>query len=646
MAIVNIPFGGQSVPVTVPDFAMEATQQDVLIQSQKQTDALQQIASKMGISLSNDQNEIKSNKQLTSQIQKNAKQQENQNRRLELSLDTLGRGASNTVNAMQQAGDTGKLSDLIGKQGLLGNMGFAAMGAQLGTLFGIMEEFGDALGALRRTGAGLGADLVDLRGRAAAVGLDMQTLSKLTVENGAAIRSLGENSKQGTNEFLRLNHSLREASRDMGFFGMGTKEMSALLVDEIELRRATRNETFLEEGARAGMIDSIKENMKLNEVMAGLTGQDVQDRIKARNEFRKDAINAAAMSRMNENQLKSLNSLTEGMSQMGTTAQPLMMQAVKNLMAGVPIDKFNEGFTQLAAAAGAEGINLRGSIEDMAAMVQAGANPTEIAAAADALAGQFKNIQVDDGILARAAAGQEGAIALLTARMEVFASNADSQAESSTLVNDNLEKLNSSLARGEAVLSGIANQLTVTSQKIKDNLLDGYLKAFDINPNDSNKFANFINQLERLPDSEKFQTFMNGLIEFTTALSGAQGVLSLLDVDGSGKLERTLNIGLLIAAIAKQLGVTGVAAGALPGLRKGGVSGPDAARRQNLGNPGTLNGIGIGGLFAAGAGAGVVAMKIGEKEIGPENPMPVTIMKVENGAFSQVTIKTSTTSSN
>jgi|14_taG_2_1085336.scaffolds.fasta_scaffold00610_7 hypothetical protein len=646
MAIVNIPFGGQSVPVTVPDFAMEATQQDVLIQSQKQTDALQQIASKMGISLSNDQNEIKSNKQLTSQIQKNAKQQENQNRRLELSLDTLGRGASNTVNAMQQAGDTGKLSDMIGKQGLLGNMGFAAMGAQLGTLFGIMEEFGDALGALRRTGAGLGADLVELRGAAAAVGLDMQTLSKLTVENGAAIRSLGENSKQGTNEFLRLNHSLREASRDMGFFGMGTKEMSALLVDEIELRRATRNEAFLEEGARSGMIDSIKENMKLNEVMAGLTGQDVQDRIKARNEFRKDAVNAAAMSRMNEGQLESLKSLTEGMSQMGTTAQPLMMQAVKNLMAGVPIDKFNEGFTQLAAAAGAEGINLRGSIEDMAAMVQAGANPTEIAAAADALAGQFKNIQVDDGILARAAAGQEGAIALLTARMEVFASNADSQAESSTLVNDNLEKLNSSLARGEAVLSGIANQLTVTSQKIKDNLLDGYLKAFDINPNDPNKFANFINQLERLPDSEKFQTFMNGLIEFTTALSGAQGVLSLLDVDGSGKLERGLNIGLLVAAIAKQLGVTGVAAGAIPGLRKGGATGPDQARRQM--DPSTLNGIGLNALFATGGAlAATVAMKTTDgKEIGPENPMPVTIMKVENGAFSQVTIKTSTTSSN
>ena len=139
---------------------------------------------------------------------------------------------------------------------------------------------------------------------------------------------------------------------------------------------------------------------------------------------------------------------------------------------------------------------------------------------------------------------------------------------------------------------------------------------------------------------------MNGLIEFTTALSGAQGVLSLLDVDGSGKLERALNIGLLVAAIAKQLGVTSVAAGAIPGIGRGGATGPDQARRQM--NPGTLNGILPGALFATGGAlAATVAMKTTDgKEIGPENPMPVTIMKVDPAAFARITLKTSTTSSN
>ena len=76
----------------------------------------------------------------------------------------------------------------------------------------------------------------------------------------------------------------------MAFCGMSTKEMSSMLIDEIELRRSTRNEAFLEAGARDQMVNSMKENLKLNEVMASLTGQDVQDRIKARNEFRKNAI--------------------------------------------------------------------------------------------------------------------------------------------------------------------------------------------------------------------------------------------------------------------------------------------------------------------------------------------------------------------
>ena len=70
MASVNIPFGGGEVTVNVPDFAMEGTQQDVLEQANRQTDALQKIAQSMGISIQNDRQETKSNKDLTSAIKK------------------------------------------------------------------------------------------------------------------------------------------------------------------------------------------------------------------------------------------------------------------------------------------------------------------------------------------------------------------------------------------------------------------------------------------------------------------------------------------------------------------------------------------------------------------------------------------------
>ena len=61
MATVNIPYGGSpGVTVNIPDFAMEGTQQDVLEQASRQTDALQKIAASMGISIQNDQQETKS----------------------------------------------------------------------------------------------------------------------------------------------------------------------------------------------------------------------------------------------------------------------------------------------------------------------------------------------------------------------------------------------------------------------------------------------------------------------------------------------------------------------------------------------------------------------------------------------------------
>ena len=300
MASVNIPFGGSTVTVDVPDFAMEGTQQDVLDQASRQTDALQKIAQSMGISIQNDRQETKSNKDLAAQIKKGNADEDKNFTQLNKSMRSMNISAS---NALQGASSSESLAGLMGKDGLLGTLGLGTVGAQVGTLFGILEEFGSAMGALRRTGGGLGSDLLELRRQASAVGLDMQTLAKITVENGNAIRSLGNNTIDGTTQFLTLNKSLREATREAGFFGMTTKEMSNLLIDEIELRRSTRNESFLEAGARDQMVASMRENLKLNEVMASLTGQDVQDRIKARNEFRKNAIVAAAQSRMNEEQV-------------------------------------------------------------------------------------------------------------------------------------------------------------------------------------------------------------------------------------------------------------------------------------------------------------------------------------------------------
>ena len=231
------------------------------------------------------------------------------------------------------------------------------------------------------------------------------------------------NTADGTTQFLTLNKHYEKQLETAGFFGMTTKEMSNLLIDEIELRRSTRNESFLEAGARDQMVASMRENLKLNEVMASLTGQDVQDRIKARNEFRKNAIVAAAQSQMNQEQLDSQNALVENLAGLGSAgaAGGPIQQALTNLIAGVPMDKFNDSFTQLSAAASGEGIDLRANLEEFSNMVKAGADPEDMKIASQELIQKFANIEVPDGLLSRAGAGQEGAMLLLTARQEAFA---------------------------------------------------------------------------------------------------------------------------------------------------------------------------------------------------------------------------------
>lgn len=612
MASVNIPFGGSSVTVDVPDFAMEGTQQDVLEQASRQTDALQKIAASMGISIQNDRQETKSNKDLTSAIKKGNSDEDKNFAKLNKNLRSMN--AVSISSGLNRSTGSESLSGLAGKDGILGAMGLTAMGAQIGTLFGIMEEFGSALGALRRTGGGLGVDLLELRTRAANVGLDMQTLSKITVENGNAIRSLGVNTTDGTTQFLALNASLREATRDMGFFGMGSKEMSTMLIDEIELRRSTRNQTFLEAGARNDMVKSMRENLKLNEVMAGLNGQDVQDRIKARNEFRKNAIVAAAASKMSEEQLESQKTLVEGLSALGSAGEAggPIQTALTNLIAGVPMDKFNDSFTQLSAAASAEGIDLRANLEEFSQMVDAGADKETMAAASQALVDQFANINVSDGLLSRAGAGQAGAQAILQTRMEAFASTTQQGKTVAEQVNDNMTTLESAAGKAGTALSGMASQIEKAAADLQATITDSTLTAFNVDPNSPDGLMGFVSKLEELPSSDTFKQAALFITEVATLATGAQGLLATVGIGNEGKseAERRAEQALMIKTVADTFGIglgdLGAALGGPTGKFSGMLKGLDTA------------------IFAGAMTTGLLAA------YNRNNPMPITIIDDES----------------
>ena len=206
MATISIPIGGQMATIEVPDFAMETTQQDVLEQARKTSDALQSIAGAMGISIQTDNQIIKSNNTIANEIKSSNLKNGNVQQIFDKGIDL----SSSAMDSLANLTGKEKLSETT--SGMLGGMGLGALGAGLGSVFGIMEEYGVSLAALRRTGGGLGVDLIELRQDAADVGIGMETLAKITVENGNTIRSMGNSMNTGTSEFLRLSKELRGAT--------------------------------------------------------------------------------------------------------------------------------------------------------------------------------------------------------------------------------------------------------------------------------------------------------------------------------------------------------------------------------------------------------------------------------------------------
>lgn len=536
MAVVNIPYGGQMVGVEVPDFAMESTQSDILSQAQKQTDALQAIAGKIGVEIAAEQ---QSTKQITDTIKQTSDRSDRVSR---MSAADLAKGIQRPLtNAMKLSGKE-KFSDLIGRGGILGTLGLGTIGAQIGTLFGILEEFGSSLSALRRTGAGLGMDFVELRTQAATVGLGMETLAKVVTENGPAIRLLGDNMVDSTNNFVSFQREMQDATRQAGYFGMGANEMAAFLVDELELRRMESGERLTEASARAEVINSLKENLKLNEIAASITGEDIQDRIRLRNEFRRQAVVAAASRNLDEDQLAAQNKLVEGFNQLGPTVGPVMSAALTNMIAGLAPDMGNEDFTQLAAGLAARGVDIRTFLEEGVANVQAGLDPTQIEANAIALAGQIKNIQLSTSDLAQAQAGVPSAVAVVTASVEAFSAGTNTVNTALELLTTGLTNFATALENGDLSASRIQLDSQIIGEQVRDGIIAGFLNAFNVDDVTNSGLGRLMEGMmsATAPDGA-FTGFIAAMIQGTTLLSGAQFVGGIAGIGNNDTLDHIIN---------------------------------------------------------------------------------------------------------
>jgi len=587
MATINIAFGGQNIGVEIPDIALESTMKDVLAEANSQTQILSAIAQKMGASSTSEQQTQKqTSNDIVNAIEKGNKEQEGLLSNLTgYTRRTMGNIRDDLIGISGKE----KASDL--SSGLFTALGLGAIGAQVGTFFGIMEEFGNSMSNLRRVGTGYLENLQKLRGETARIGLGLEQFGALVAENGITVRSLGNNTTEGTNELIKLTSRFREITKEFGYFGMSSQEMTRLLLDEVELKRRAMGSDKVNAATQTKLVDSLKEQLKLNEEMSSLTGQDIRDRIKASQQFESDSINAMLLSTLSDGQQAAVRAATAGFSQLGPTVQGSIQDALGASLAGMPAPAEFLNFLQFADSAGVEASE---QFNHILGLIEQGADPRAITAAGDQLAASFNDISDEQkrAIAIQARSGVDGANMLAAVYAESTSSGAESIAESTANLAEAISKLEAAVSSGALRLSGTQADMDVVANEFRSELMESIIGAFGGDLSGSaNGFTDFTDNLVQFASSKELGQALDFLSNVVTLMSGAQGIVAL----GVGEGPTTAETSFTAAAVLDLLGRAETAAatraaGGLAAVTSGEIDVSEVA--AILGN-------GISGLFTS-----------------------------------------------
>ena len=531
MASIQLPYGGASINVDIPDFALETTQQDIARESSESNSILAQIASHMGVEVRLSRDQGKATDQLISKIDQQTNETKSLGRKLKgATQGMIGRGSMGMQNALGGISGKESVADLMGKNGLLGAVpGMGNAGAMIGSLFGILEEFGNSMGTLRRVGAGVGIDLQQLRSDAAKTGIGLETLGKIVTNNGATIRSLGANTVEGTRNFVELNKVLQEQTKSLGYFGMAADQLAAILTDEIELRRRASGLNANENIDRIALARSIKENLRLQEAMAAATGTDLADRVKAQVEMRRDAQIAMAMRNMSEQQIDAFE-IASGDTTLfgsGTAGQAMITDILKNQLAGGNIGQV-DGAAQLSGLLSDQGVDLIGTMQKVNAAIQAG-DTTQVQDLMRGLANSVKEIDSEE--LNRLALSNDSAALAIQMAADSIGYTADALVQAQRVLESEQGRKDMDLTSNRLTMNAAAEQFRTT-------LMESILNAFKIPSITDSNFSKFVDSLADFPSNKGFISFLNTATQFNANASGAAGIVFTMSDMGEASAEQ------------------------------------------------------------------------------------------------------------
>lgn len=286
MAVINIPFGGQTVGIEIPDFAMETTQRDIFDLARDQLEALRSIETELT-------GQTSTLRTLASRSNgpgpggdpgpgpgpggDNDETRRSSTQRL-----------LNGFKAFQGAFEEQRLSEM--SSGLLSAVGFGGAAAAVGTVIGIIEKFGEAVSKTVRVGVGLGETMEDLKNESASIGVTFDQFAAIIATNGEMLRTLGDNTGAGAVAAVQLTRQFQELTQAQGHYGMANDEMMQLLLEEAEMRRQTIGQQRVAEMGLNGLAQSVADNIAQNTALARITGQDVRERMAARRAMEQNVI--------------------------------------------------------------------------------------------------------------------------------------------------------------------------------------------------------------------------------------------------------------------------------------------------------------------------------------------------------------------
>lgn len=301
MAVITIPIGGQAAQIEVPDFAMESTQQQILAANQAMAAALSSLTGEQDATGDSVERLASAVKNQTNQDQQSDRDQKKRDGEQARATKALAKG----IDVLQ----TERGSELVKK--VSDSLGLGLFGGVLGSSIGVLEMFGSAMNKVARVGVGVGDDFLGLKEQVADLGISLEEFALMSLNHGEALAAFGETTSDGQQRFIKLNNEFLEASRNIGYFGMSTNEMTKLLADELETRRLSMESDQFRTMQEKELAATLTEQIKQQTALARFTGQDVQERIKQGRALRRQAVVQSFLADAGEDAQKSFKIFSE-----------------------------------------------------------------------------------------------------------------------------------------------------------------------------------------------------------------------------------------------------------------------------------------------------------------------------------------------